>query len=1026
MTVVIYLQKFEHFLDDFRIINSDARSTVKPTHTCMANIFRKKGSFNIPPEKMADFFMYYDKIVFEFGHPLSIVERPNVELGYGMLKFDLDFKYESDNLERAYNEEPILLISQILQRYLLEYVDAEAIDSKRDLLHMYIFQRPSPYKKDKDVKDGIHIMYPNLYVNFNFQYFLRQKLIDELLKARLNTMIPYKNSIYDVVDESIIMANGWLMHGCSKENIPPYRLMFILGDNFQKIACEKSDKELARFLSIRSPVVPTSIQKEFNVEEHNRKKKRVERTSVSEGASAMENGAGASAEDKDNTVYVGGGYFSENIEDLGQIEKFVAILNYSRCKDYTSWIEVGICIYSISYKLFDLWVYFSRQNFDPIINRISDKLESEKHVCDTSEKKISEYKNDLLEWEDIIASKKNLPETQKYITDTYVVDEERYIQDLLKKWNSFSKKPNGLNKGSLIFWAKNDDEKMLRKIKFNTMREDIQDIIHNPSHTRIAKIVYKKYKYQYVCSDYEKEKGVWYEWKDHCWCRMDGVSTIRRKITGSYNDTDCIRTDFIKIRDMVIEERIQKNPQFAELKMELESTLLELNPKQTHLVDFKKRYGTNATIPDVQTTVKSLDTKYREKKKEAEKMEKELIKTYIRPYNDTMQRFMETTSFIENIVRECKQEFYDKDFNRKSNENPNLFLFSNGVFDLNKMVFREGRPEDYITLESDEMQIEYKEYDLQNEPIIKEIQEYFKKVLIDESKREFFLTLIASCLEGGNRNNLFPILTGSGANSKSLTMKFIEGCYGKYAGKLNSAFLTQKRNKSSSASPEYYSIADCRIVSSEESDANDELNTAIIKEITGNSKISSRTLYQSKMTIKTPQFTPFLICNDLPIVKSHDGGTWRRIVVISFDSKFVDDPSKFSDLKNVFLIDRNIEAKMNNWKSAFMYMLIHKYYKGYKDNNSNIIAPDCVRAFTDKFKDENDTLQPFIEANISLTGQQTDSIKLKQLYNRVQMWYREHHVGEKEPTQSAIKKYFETKYGAYDAKGWIGKKLVDL
>jgi phage/plasmid-associated DNA primase len=343
------------------------------------------------------------------------------------------------------------------------------------------------------------------------------------------------------------------------------------------------------------------------------------------------------------------------------------------------------------------------------------------------------------------------------------------------------------------------------------------------------------------------------------------------------------------------------------------------------------------------------------------------------------------------------------------------------------MVFREGRPNDYITIESDREQIDYYEYDLDTDPIIAEIEEFFKKVLTDESKRVFFLTLIASCLEGGNINNIFPILTGSGSNSKSLTIGFIEDCFGMYSGKLNPAFLTQKRNKSNSASPEFYSILDCRIVSSEESDMSDELNTAIVKEITGNSKMTSRTLFQAKMTTKIPQFTPFLICNDLPNIKSMDGGTWRRIVVISFDSKFVDNPSdpKYSHLQNVFQVDRNLKKHMESWKEPFMYLLINKYYKMYIQNERNLCIPNCVRVFTDKYKDENDMLAPFIDAHIETTGNKSDVLKIKELYSRVLLWFRDNFQGEKEPTMTMVKKYFEQKYGNYDMKGWIGKRFID-
>jgi phage/plasmid-associated DNA primase len=158
-----------------------------------------------------------------------------------------------------------------------------------------------------------------------------------------------------------------------------------------------------------------------------------------------------------------------------------------------------------------------------------------------------------------------------------------------------------------------------------------------------------------------------------------------------------------------------------------------------------------------------------------------------------------------------------------------------------------------------------------------------------------------------------------------------------------------------------------------------------------------------------------------------DGGTWRRIVVISFDSKFVDNPSdpKYSHLQNVFQVDRNLKKHMESWKEPFMYLLINKYYKMYIQNERNLCIPNCVRVFTDKYKDENDMLAPFIDAHIETTGNKSDVLKIKELYSRVLLWFRDNFQGEKEPTMTMVKKYFEQKYGNYDMKGWIGKRFID-
>lgn len=1106
------LHRFETFLDGYR---SDNKASL--THTSMSIISKKRGSFAVPEEKNKMFLDFYNTIVFDYKHPLSMVERPLTEKA--ILKFDLDFRYQSESLERTFGDPTLFMIVECIQKILLVYVEPH----RKESLHSFVFQRSGPYRTEKTVKDGIHIMYPYLYAEFPFHHFLRVKFIEELEKKNVSSCIPFTNPLSDVVDECVIERNGWLMHGSTKENVSPYKLVKIYDVEMNEIESVHSDKELVTLLSIRQKPTEFVQIKPYVLDEQKKKRKRVERSEalgpISQNLPEKCGGDSRKIHDYEMKSYV---------------EKVVGMIGYHRCLGYNSWLEVGMCLHNISKDYLYLWVCFSKQNFQVITNdihRIIEKLRNRDighndddddngyydidprrniifpfsltdsdifdttmatderlhlhqqrdyqndfevesgskgrdaygtqdgvprnitrvdnverqtradcfgtsrnaddlyRVNDSSDIKMCKLESDLLDWGEILSGKKNLAETQSYIRSKYITDEEKFEKYCSDKWNSFSKKiEGGLNFGSLCFWAIKDSPHTYKSIRFTQLKTLIRESVSAPSHAKIAKILYQKYKYQYVCSDYEN--GIWYEWKEHCWKRMDGVSTIRRKITGSSNDTDNILADFQKLKDIIHTEKIENNRECIELSSQLEQIEHQLAPKQKELNDFKAKYGMTATIPDLQNAIKMLLTEQKEKKTQYEKLLKDLKKIHTKPFEDTMLRFLETTHFIDNIVKEAKQEFYCKDFHRLMNENPNLFLFNNGVYDLVNMVFREGRPQDFLTLETDDPQINYRELCIETDPVIKEIQDFFEKVLVDEEKRHFFLVLIASCLEGCNSNNIFPILTGSGSNSKSLTMNFIEECFGtKYSGKLNSAFLTQKRNKSNSASPEYYGIANCRIVSSEESDVNDELNTAIIKEITGNTKIATRTLYQSKMTTKTPQFTPFLICNDLPLVKSLDGGTWRRIVVISFDSKFVDDPShsQYSETRNVFKVDRNLKQRMKLWTEPFMYLLINKYYRIYKQNNKNIISPLCVRAFTDKFKDENDTLQPFIETNIINTGQKSDTLKIKELYQRILSWFREHFLGEKEPSMPIIKKYFEQKYGSYDsAKGWIGKKLVEL
>lgn len=980
------LSKWEGFLDRFRVAYRDT-STVS-THTSMGTVYKKKGTFRVPPEHMEEFMCEYVRVVFEHGHAQYLTERPVEHSSGGILKFDLDFKYDADHLERLFTEQVAKQCVEIVNVYIREHI---VIDDDA-LLHAYVFQRPGPYRKDLIVKDGIHIMYPNLWVNYALHHYLRQKLIDAVTEKKTFVCIPHTNTIDDVIDESIIERNGWLMYGSTKENLQPYVLTVAYDHDMHVMSDMRSPGELCRFFSIRKKLSEPHYKKWeewHNFQDNKRKKKRRDAELGVQSPTIQD----ISELEFDDSV----------VHDRAHIEKLVGILSHERAMNYTTWIEVGFCLHNLSASLFDLWIQFSKQNFDKTYERLKHDRERE-----YDEARDRELMEDLADWDEILQSKKSCKQVQDDIFRRYIKDEKAWYVDCFEKWRRFTRKESCLGIGSLIYWAKKDNEALFRGIRFKKIRGLIEDSVRNPSHKKIADVLYAKHKHQFVCSDFKT--NVWYGWARHCWEYMDGTSIIQRKIK---DDTDSLINDYIKIKDMVYKDVILNNAELQDMDARYETMERELQ-------------SMNMANDSIERA-KTIKDEIKKCKTDRERKRKELFKEHVRPYEDVITRFLENTGQMENIVKNAKSCFYDKDFNNKLNANFSLFLFNNGVFDLESMTFREGRPDDYLSIEDDKRQIDYIEYSPDmSDPVFRDIEAYFRQVIAHDEKREFFLTLLASCLEGGNNNNIFPILTGSGSNAKTLTISFIEDCFVKYGGKLNSAFLTQKRNKSSSASPEYHTVIDCRIVTSEEPDQDDELNTAIIKEITGNSKVSSRTLFQSKMTTKVPQFTPFLICNDLPHIKSFDGGTWRRIVVISFDSKFVDNPEsqEWAGLENVYKINRTLRMEMESWKEPFMYLLIHKYYRRFLSMGKNLKIPECVQAFTNKFKTENDHVARFIDEHVQRVGG-TERLRMSDVYKHLQEWWLLN-IGESErvPSQTVAKKSFEKKFGAHERNGWRGLRYV--
>lgn len=120
-------------------------------------------------------------------------------------------------------------------------------------------------------------------------------------------------------------------------------------------------------------------------------------------------------------------------------------------------------------------------------------------------------------------------------------------------------------------------------------------------------------------------------------------------------------------------------------------------------------------------------------------------------------------SFKKNIIAELCILYYDPKFMEKLDENRYLMSFSNGVYDLKNDYFRNGRPEDYISMSTN---CPYIRYDENDEKII-EVLNFFENIQPEEDMREYLLLKLSSFfVEGIQRDQKFEIWTGTGANGK--------------------------------------------------------------------------------------------------------------------------------------------------------------------------------------------------------------------------------------------------------------------
>ena len=365
---------------------------------------------------------------------------------------------------------------------------------------------------------------------------------------------------------------------------------------------------------------------------------------------------------------------------------------------------------------------------------------------------------------------------------------------------------------------------------------------------------------------------------------------------------------------------------------------------------------------------------------------------------------LKRTSFKKNIIQECNEMFHDSKFEEKLDTNVNLIGFENGIFDLNEHKFRDGLPEDYVRFST---KTNYVEFDDDDEDIVG-VKKFLSEVLPKDNIREYVTTLLSTFLSGKTSSEKFHIWTGCGGNGKSKLIELFEYAFGEYCCKLPVNLLTEKRARAEGATPSLVRTKGKRFACLQEPDKHEEIQVGLMKELTGGDKIIARGLHKEPIEFK-PQFKMVLTCNDLPVISANDRGTWRRISVVEFISKFVDEPDP--NEKYEFKIDDNLEEKLKIWPEAFMYILI-QYYKKYKKNG--IKEPEEVKKAHDEYQSESDYFVQFINDKlVVLENCDSKGIKLEDIYFVFKQWFS-HTMGYsgKCPTKKDLKSSLTKKFGS--------------
>lgn len=825
------------------------------------------------------------------------------------------------------------------------------------------------YREDHECnKDGIHILIPTIMVERNVKKYLIQAMKSydtitqalgslELAKAKPNSPIPKLRQdfkVEDVLDEGSAYVPVHTLGCASKPGSQPYKLF-----HFFDVICTESKTSDGKRLVIASENL--DLKKYYN-----------KAFSVSQLSTASATRAKTKEVKKDKHA------LRDDFKKLQRkLNKTCLTQTAAQETDFNFSLEFCLSFESKIFKKFktslkprymEEMLRLGKKKVEEHIQQDDEddlpREESEVSLLGVHDAQSIEIRKllDILNPDraahhnskrDVIwalCSNKSYKALAEYFCRKCPADYDQNKIDEMWEYGMRTRKSGGFNIGSLRWWASQDNPERYKQLRNQTVSGMITKKVYDcikegkMSHADIADILYTLTKHKYKTDYFEgtKEKTWW---------------------------------EFILEQEQSLEGEMYKWYRWD-----------DACPNSLY------RYMSDV-LPEIFKTI-AMGVK--------EKMDKstdQLAKYYKKVYENfkTSINLLGHYPFKMAVLKEAASKFLQRGFSQQLDKDPMVRGVRNGVLKLStnggKPILIQGYHTFPVSKYTSAPYISFNPRDPKTKKIVTVIRSMHPDNETDT--HDWLMFYLASALDSRDKEPMQVIMVAGGANGKSTIVELMKGAIGDFAQKLPHAFVTTRNKNSDGPTPSIELLRDASLVYTSESDKQEELNAAGVKERTGGENIASRAMFGKKMINFKPKCHFIALSNNDFIIRSNDHGTWRRIVYIRLRITFKDmscetcDPNDplqrpaDPEISEHWINDPEIIGRFLGYLVWFHYNLQVKY-----GGKVKAVPHPHIITETNMYRAREDRIQNFINECLVKTSDPNKLVMFQTELQEYETWYK--------------------------------------